>query len=420
MILSSSKPTLWAGMGIALIALVIGLGAGFKTGLNAPLVSDARQFMNVAESLASGNAYVDKGTFWPDQPSMQRLPAWPLLMATGIKLLPFAPPDAVARTVCLVLNATAAVLLFMLGRHLTGSILPGLIAGLAYAIHPTGLYFAINGLSEMLFLVLVCGGILLLLKTHMVHRLSGALLLGCACLARANFVLALPIAIAVATTAALAGRKIPLRANLTVLLLGFALFCLPSALWLARNHHVSGRFPLFSTLGGQTLYGANNSVTANDLGFWGYWVFPNAVPGERPLAELAQTMGEAEVDQYYVTRGRAYIRDHALAMPRLLLGKLIRGYVPMPWKPSLGAYAVAGYRWLLYLGAAIGLCVGWRQLSSSYRTLWMSMLLTNLVTVLLFYGSTRFSFAFEPFLLPFFGIGAVHLLGRWFPRVQGA
>lgn len=125
------------------------------------------------------------------------------------------------------------------------------------------------------------------------------------------------------------------------------------------------------------------------------------------MRELAETMSEYQVHDYYMRQGRAYIVEHWFSMPRLLLGKLIRAYVPMPWRPRLGSYAVAGYRWLLIVAGVVGFVSCWRRTPRVYQAVLVAMVLTNLATVLAFYGSTRFAFTLEPFLFPFVGAGAV-------------
>jgi hypothetical protein len=166
---------------------------------------------------------------------------------------------------------------------------------------------------------------------------------------------------------------------------------------------------VLSTLRGQTFYGGNNSVVADTLEYWGYWVFPNSIPGEPPMVELAQTMSEYEVDAYYYNRGLGYLRAHLFQAPRLLLGKLIRAYVPMPWKASWGAYAVGVYRVVLYLAAVFGFAWLWRGLDRRYGLVLGAMLWTNALTVLLFWGCARFAFPLDPFLLPAAGFAAERL-----------
>jgi len=160
-----------------------------------------------------------------------------------------------------------------------------------------------------------------------------------------------------------------------------------------------------STIRGQTFYGGNNEVVAKDLEMWGYWIFPDSVPGETPMRELASTKSEYEVDDYYFRKGTAFVERNIRDMPRLWLGKMIRAFVPIPWKFSLGSWAVCVFRWLIYIGVLLGLCIGWRGVPRAYNTFLLSTVAVTVVTVLGFWGCGRFAFAMEPFLLPIAGAG---------------
>ena len=179
------------------------------------------------------------------------------------------------------------------------------------------------------------------------------------------------------------------------------LFLVPSFFWAIRNYHVCGHFPVLSTLRGQTFYGGNNSVVANTLDLWGYWVFPNSIPGERPMYELSHTMSEQEVDVYYFDKGKAWVKSHWSEMPRLVLGKLVRAYVPIPWKPSLKSWFVAAWRWGIYVAGIAGILLTWRRWPFSLKLIFSAMVLSNVMTVVFFWGCARFAFELDPFLIPF-------------------
>jgi len=482
------------------LALFVNLGAGVAFGLFKPLVSDSEYYLHIAENLATGKGYVLDAahSFWPDEPSMRRLPLWPVTIAALLKICPGADPNALARALCLLFNAGAAAavawLALGLGRRLQipnhgeeagsadegggsrsglASAVPVLIAGLLYTFHPGMLHLALQGLSEPLFVFLVTLGMALVLapgsrrpkstsagdrgiRTIDLRVPASGLLLGLACLVRANFVL-FPIFFATIVAAwgmvqgalnirlrlrlrrdygrtrrkqrSEIGSQSPavcgLRSVVYCLLLA-ALFYLPISSWITRNYRVCGH-PVISTLRGQTIYGGNNEVVAEDLNWWGYWVFPNSIPGETPMHELAKAMSEYEVDHYYTQKAVAYLKGHWFSYPRLLLGKLTRAYVPIPWKASMGSYAVSGYRWLIYLLLLVGLA---RVAASSFAqkaaqdkrrqeaselpelrpptsdlrlplpVLWAALILTNVAAVLIFWGNARFALSLEPLLLP--------------------
>ena len=133
------------------------------------------------------------------------------------------------------------------------------------------------------------------------------------------------------------------------------------------------------------------------------------IAGELPMAELATRMSEYQVDKYYFLKGKEFVVRNGSAMPRLWLGKLIRGFVPVPWKPGWGSYAVSLFRWLLYLAALLGIWRAWKQTDTSYRDALAAMFWTTAATVLLFWGCARFSFPLDAMLLPFAALAAADI-----------
>jgi hypothetical protein len=404
------------------VALIVRLGLAWKMGMGRPMESDSHYYLQLATSLAHGQGYVVRDGFWPNVPSMQRLPGWPCVIAVALRVLPFASGDAVMRVLCVAVDSLNALLIAWLAWKLFAGIRIAVMAGLAYALHPSALFLTYNGESEPLFVLLCLGGFLAVLRGGPRLYLA-ALLFGLACLVRVNYVLwvgaiLVPVLLQWVSgrrqAAGAAGRRCspegvrePFRLpgiysrSLALSLVSVLLFSLPSLLWAVRNYHVCGHFPVLSTLRGQTFYGGNNPVVANTMELWGYWVFPDAIPGESKAAEMARTMSEYDLDVYYFGRGKAYVAKEWFSLPRLVLGKLIRAYVPVPWKPNWLSYGVGGYRLILYGLSIIGLCWFWKGMPGGYRVWFAFMVLINVFTVAVFWGCFRFAFALEPFLLPF-------------------
>ena len=390
------------------VGLAVNFGAGIATGIGKPMESDAHYFLQIARCVASGGGYKLPNGFWPQAPTMSRLPGWPLAVALALKIFRGVSPDAVMRILSLLINAATAAAFAALTLVLFRRKSAATLAGLAYAAHPAGLYYAVRGSSEILFLFLAAVGTLFLLRGGR-WSLAGFLALGCACLERANFVLWLPFFVVAAGIFGWRVRGLWRRETLALAVAGAVLFAAPTSVWLARNYRACGHFPVLSTLRGQTFYGGNNARVADTLEYWGCWVFPNDIPGETPMVELARTMSEYEVDAHYFRKGVRHVREHGFVMPRLWLGKFIRAYVPVPWKPTWGTYAISAFRWLIYAGAVVGLAAGWRRARLLYRLILLAMAGTSLVAVLMFWGCARFAFALEPFWFPFFGVGVVTL-----------
>ena len=272
-------PCLW----ILLAALAVNAGLGFVVGFDKPMESDALYFREFAESMAAGKGFTVDIGFWPGQPSMQRFPGWPFAVSLVLRVLPGAAPDVVVRAIALLVNAAAACAVFALTRVIFRNQLWATLAGAAYVFHPTALYVAQAGLSEPFFVLLAVSGILLLMRDTWGGRWAGSLLMGCACLVRGNLLLWPVVVVAAAVASWARSRRCPrlqLRDLLAILTCG-GLIVGPSMLWAARNYRICNRFPVLSSLEGQTFYGGNNAVVAENREFWGYWVFPDDIPGPK-------------------------------------------------------------------------------------------------------------------------------------------
>jgi hypothetical protein len=150
-------------------------------------------------------------------------------------------------------------------------------------------------------------------------------------------------------------------------------------------------------------------VVANDLTQWGYWIIPDEIPGEVRKADLARGHTDMYLSDYYHRRALEWITHHLSTFPRLVLGKLIRAFVPMPWLPVLGTWLAFSYRFLLDV-----LCLSlvkwwWPGISRLYLLLCLAMLLVLLITTVVYYGSFRFTHpSLEVFFVPCICVGLQH------------
>lgn len=396
-----------------LFALATNFGMGLKLGMDEKMVSDAHFYLQIAKNFAEGKGYSSPSTHWPNSPTMSNLPGWPILVSIALSFFDDSQPDTVMRILCLSMNSMASVLIFWLTFVLFRRSAAAFISGLAYSLHPTGLKLAYSGLSEILFILLVTIGLLILLINARSHlpKFIGFLILGCSSVVRANFVLFIPFVLLFFGISS--GRRVIFSSKrLLANLICVAILLLPMSIWTIRNYSVSGQFPVLSTLSGATFYGANNPIVANNLEYWGNWIWPDFIPGEVTMKEMARTMTEIEVQRHYSQKGMEYVLNNLFIMPRLLLGKFIRAYVPVPFKPDWQSYVASLFRWFLYAGSILGLAVSWKETAIKYRILFLSMLFVNISTVLIFLGNARFAFEIEPFAIPFFSMGVTHLISK--------
>jgi hypothetical protein len=409
-------------LSIFLLSLVVSFVCLARSSPHREMDGDAPYYLSLAQSLASGEGYVNHHCFWPTAPNTERAPGWPAMASLGLRAAPHADPKLVVRVVATLLNAMAAPLVVVLCWLFAKRWGPAVLAGVFTALNPTGLAPALGAESEPAFVALALVGsaiALLGLTNPPARRLpwlaSASLILGYCCLIRPNELL-LPFCLGATwlmfgarrwrQSKPVGSRTQPYRLPL----LCVAIFMLPAAIWVSRNYLVTGIFPVLASIRGETLYGANNAVVANDLRFWGHWVMPDEIPGQEHKRDLARRMAnDAELDQYYYAKGLAYIRAHWFSMPRLLVGKLIRAFVPVPWVPRWESYIACLFRWVLYLSAALTIRFWRGRLPAAYKHYLLALLLVNLLTALVFYGNARFTYCFEVFLVPTAAVG----LGEW-------
>lgn len=396
---------------VLFVAIAANASISWYLGFERKADNDPYYYLQLARSLAEGRGYVLSDSQWPTSPTMRQMPAWPFFVSIGLRLFPEAMPDIVMRIISLSINSLIAFGIYFITLTLFNRYLVGLTAGIAYAFYPSALILSYMGCSEVLFLLFVAGGVIfIILKPQRpVFKCFGFLLLGCSCLVRANFIVFIIFMALISVWSwRMDRRHFPSR---SILWMSFyvVLFLGPTFLWTLRNYTVCGHFPVVSTLRGHTFYGGNNQIVANSLDWWGYWIFPDAIPGEKTISELSETMSEYEVDEYYFEKGKQYILENWFYMPRLLLGKIIRAYVPVPFKPTWQTYIASLYRWFLYVGLIIGMLIGWRESNKVYRVCLISFALVNLLTVLVFWGYFRFAFVLETFLFPYFALGVFHV-----------
>lgn len=176
------------------IRLVNLLALGGDSGL--ALTDDARMYWNTARrTLELGGFYrVDADGLL--KPEIERMPLYPMLVAGVIALF----GETVWPTLVLQagLDAATCVLILLIGRRLSPAV--GLVAGLAAAASPTLFVNAGLILTETLYLLLLTGGLLALLR-HAEHgrlrdvALAG-LLIGFALCTRSSIQYLVPVLIA--------------------------------------------------------------------------------------------------------------------------------------------------------------------------------------------------------------------------------
>ncbi len=365
--------------------------------------NDDWQYDQFAVSLLAGRGMANL----TGEPSAQRLPGYPLLLA-GVYAV-FGHSYLAARLVHCLLGGVACVLLYALaGRWFSRRV--GLIAAGVLAVYPMHLWLAGELLSENLTVV---GVLLVLLALDQVRRsdrvrhwmLVGALAgaVGLVHPITAGLVLVLA-GMTVLWSLRTGGGRWRSAVAMTLVL------AMPIAGWSVRNRLAVGGFSL-SSLGGNTFLGANNVITATCPRYYGYWISEWDVPGVRE--QFGHVRGEVARSRLFGQFALRWLWEHPHYWPRLAIFKLARFYGPLlaDWRSRQGLVYLLSYGALLPLIAA-GLWVVWRRRGSvegeAFRPAWV-VLGYYTAMVVVYWGAPRFRLTIEPLLITLAAVGALRL-----------
>jgi len=382
-------------VGLALVVRIAVLGT--HTPDKTPW-SDGAQYVNLGMSLADGKGYVlDQGNLWPGQPTIIRAPGWPVVLSLLFHVVPVEWRWPAAMGLAVALDGINVLLLYLLARGIGGGRWTALAAACLYALSPVMAAMCLTPASEVLGISMI-----LLFLNYLVRINIGGwklplagLILGVAALVRPNFVL---IGFALVPGLLWLGRRTPVR---SLCLSGLFLLAVMTPLtpWLIRNAMIFGHFPILGAGGGETLYGGNNDLAALPGGkYEGYLVLPGDLPNETSLMTLAATMNEYQVDRYLWQHGKDWIKSNPGKMPRLILMKLRRAYIPIP-RSGGGAVLVASfYRASVDVLAIIGVGYILRKRLQVPALVWvgfMAVFAAHLAVVAVFCGLNRFALPSE-------------------------
>ena len=388
----SPRRVIW---GVLALALVFRLVVALVVRVDRSPSSDEAILVGLATSLADGRGYqVADGMYWTNQPTLIQSPGWPVLLSAVYRVTPASTRWPVARLFAILWDAVNAVLLIVLARRLGCGLAAAGVAGVLYALNPVAAGVA-AGISRdsagiafmLLFIVAVTGRDSL----RSPSAFLAGLLLGYACLIRSNWYL---IGLCFCAGVLWMGRH-EFKRTVLLLVLFVAGLALPQAPWLVRNAIVFGKFPVLGAGGGETLYGGNNEVSARLGGkYWGYFVFPDQIPGETPLRALASRMTELQVDEYYRHKAMEWLSTHPRQIPGLVLGKIVRAYVPVPRTRGVAVLAGSAYRWVIYAFATAAVWALWQRrvrIPGVSAAALGAVVLAQLATVVLFCGYFRYA-----------------------------
>jgi 4-amino-4-deoxy-L-arabinose transferase-like glycosyltransferase len=405
----------WVLLAICVVAL--GIRVGYTVGWKQvdTIGGDAYYYHRGANLLAEGKGFVhpyayDKGIHMPgaDHP-----PGWIIVLALP-SLLGFDTILSHQLVGCLLGTATVA-LLAITGRRIAGA-RAGLIAAGVGAIYP-GLWLPDATLmSESL--ALLCGTVVILTayqawEKPSVRRFAlvgGAI--GLATLARAEaFML---VGLLVLPLAAWVPKVAGARARLGRFAMGAGAFVLVISPWVIANLIRFEEPALLSTQMGPTLEAAycDDTFYGHNLGSWSLACITDW--GDRDRSVLDRLSRQNAVD---------YIDEHRDRLPRVFAARVLRTFnlahvsdqVNFDWfaeaRPINASWAAVGSFWVLGVAAIAGAVVLRRRGVPSFPLL--STVVNVVITVLVFYGSTRFRAPAEPAIVLLAAVAFDAAVRRW-------
>ena len=249
---SRSRRLILAAAGVA---VVLRLGFGFLYWTNKPLTHDEREYLALAASVAEGRGFTyaqgdDLGT----SPQFGRAPGYPAFLALlGPNRNAESTPAAI-KIVQSILGGIAVLLIASIAGAAAGQRAAVAAAGLA-AIYPPLVWISGYALSEVLYLPVALGCVVLLTRADTVPRgIAAGLLVGIAVLVRPGTLVFLPFAVLW-----LVRDRRPMLAVL--FLVAVAAVMLP---WTARNYRAYGRVVLVASEGGVTFWTGNHPLARGE------------------------------------------------------------------------------------------------------------------------------------------------------------
>ncbi len=384
--------------------------------------SDARNFHLLANGLADGFGYVrpvDRVNFGLLVNTAEYPPLFPAVLALGslVGLDSFTAHQALAALVA----STSVPLVGLLGRRVAGPAV-GLLAALIALFHPMLFQTGAALMSEAIYLPLVVGVLLAVLRARdeaswRWWALAGGLA-GLAALARGEgLILGLIVAgVAVADHVRTDPRRAGRFAGAVVA--GVLVVVLP---WSIQRSFATGG-PVLVSANQQTVLAGANCPATYDGGFRGWWVFSCFAEAGRP--------GDTEAERYRELTPTAI--DFALERPARLPGvaavRMARVWglydtgQQIDWEATEGRVARvqwAGWAYTLLLLPFAAGGAAWLRRRGGPWGLLTAMLVMVTVTAALTYGNQRFRIAAEPALAVLAAVGAMALVSWWSARRRG-
>jgi len=328
------------------------------------------------------------------------------------------------RLIQIVIDTFNVVLIYVIGTRIWKRE-AGLVAAFSYAVYPVAFFYSLLILKTTL-----CISMLLFFTLFLIYALekkSGlswyglGLFVALITYLRGNMVLLVPLVIFFIPIYQRNGWRNFARDS-ALLILGFISLL---SVGVFRNFSVSGEFTVLNSQAGRLLYSCNNSE--NLTGRYNVPAFarPNPVDSEVDFhreaeARAGTSLGSGEVSRYWMMETFRFFCKNPETIPRLLYNK-IKGTVGNCEIANNHSFYTASLfspllKWppvpfvFVFAFGFTGLVLGIRR--ERKVAVLLIPLLTVLITILVFYTSSRFRMPAVPFLLIAAGI-AFSILHEW-------
>lgn len=354
--------------------------------------SDFGFYFDAAARMAAGGGYTMNGqptAYWPI--------GWPGVLSILFRV--FGAHLWVGLVLQVLLCTGIALLVFLIAHHISGSVMAGMIGGLAWTFLPDQLaWTSILGSEPLFTLLTLCGLYALLFFDGWRRPVIAGALLGAACWVRPTL-LFLPVVVVVVLIVQRRRVVAPLAEGALLMLMMLALI----APLTVRNYVVLGSPVLVSTNGGIPLW---QGVHVDDSYWW---------PSDATVNPLAAISDEVARDQL----GQRLFLEHLVAHPTTVAVHALRKIAALYSSPSTvwwwltagqplelgtlvdGVSAIA--YWLFMAVALIGLAIGWQRWRGS--TMLLGGFLAYYTAVFAFFpANDRYRYPMMPVFAIFVGI----------------
>jgi hypothetical protein len=411
---------------ILLLALALRTVNYFLSAPN-PLLSypilDESYYIDLGRRIASGFWLGENRVFFMD-------PLYGYLL--GLVFAAFGDRLEPVRILQIAMDSMNAVMVLYLGRRIWG-LRAGIAAALLYASYKVSFFYTLLFLKTTVTITSLLVFVILLLHVLRSARSGRWLLLGCY-VAWMVYLQANLLAVAPLTLVLYWILQKPARSDLlkhaACFLGGVAVFLAPGAF---RNHYVSGEWTWLNTQSGRLLYSSNNP--GNLTGRYNVPPFARPHPEESEAdfhAEAERRVGvplsATESSRYWTEETWHFLGSHPREILTLLknkaLGSVTDYEIPVDHSFELNERISGMGRWPLptfALAFALGipglaLGLAWRKETAVL----ILPMVTVLLTILLFYTSSRFRMPAVPFLILGAGIGVDRIIHWWRRKRMGA